>query len=307
MNASRHSRRTGLRSTNRIFKCGALGAVAIAVLAACGGDSDESPVQPPLGARAKALLTINGMELKDAKGDGKLDPYEDWRLPVQSRVADLVSKMTLQEKIGLMTVNNVFLGGAKGTLCVAGETGLPKVCEAAVNYGGISVSRGTSEMVNTLHSRYLVIRENPDVATLAEWTNGVQQVAEGSRLGIPAVLTSNPRNHAAAGAGFSEASGIFSYWPGTLGLAAAHDPAMVRDFAETVAKEWRASGIQKGYMYQADLATEPRWTRNNGTFGDDPDLVAQYQTQLVLGFQGTQLSARSVALTTKHFPGNGSA
>ena len=285
-------------------------ATGLAALAAgCGGDSADTvaPVQPVLGAKSKAILSIDKAQFKDLNGDGKLDAYEDWRLPVSQRVDDLVSRMSLQEKIGLMTVNNVFLGGPAGTSCAAGETGLPLVCEARVTYFGLMQSESTSDMVNKLHSRYLVIRENPSAETLAAWTNNVQRVAEGSRLGIPVVLASNPRNHAAAGAGFSEASGVFSYWPGTLGLAAAHDPAMVREFAEIAAKEWRATGIQKGYMYQADLATEPRWTRNNGTFGDDPDLVSDYQTQLVLGFQGKALSASSVSLTTKHFPGNGSA
>ena len=121
------------------------------------------------------------------------------------------------------------------------------------------------------------------------------------------MIISNPRNHAAAGLGLSEASGVFSYWPGTLGLGATQDPALIRDFAQTAAKEWRATGIRKRYMYQVEAATEPRWTRNNGTFGEDPDLLAKIARELVLGFQGEKLGPDSIALTMKHYPGNGIA
>ncbi|MFT5887169.1 MAG: beta-glucosidase, partial [Arcticibacterium sp.] len=65
-------------------------------------------------------------------------------------------------------------------------------------------------------------------------------------------------------------------------------------------------GINKGYMYMADLATEPRWQRIEGTFGEDAELAGKMMKEIVLGFQGKQLGAGSVALTTKHFPGGGS-
>jgi beta-glucosidase len=126
-------------------------------------------------------------------------------------------------------------------------------------------------------------------------------------LGIPAIVASNPRNHVTtdASVGLSVGLTAFSKWPGELGLAAMRDFPLTRKFAETAAAEWRAVGLRKGYMYMADLATEPRWGRVEGTFGEDADLTSNMITQIVLGFQGNKLSNTSVAMTTKHFPGGG--
>jgi beta-glucosidase len=83
------------------------------------------------------------------------------------------------------------------------------------------------------------------------------------------------------------------------------DFTLTRKFAEIAASEWRAVGLRKGYMYMADLATEPRWQRVEGTFGEDADLASKMITEIVLGFQGNKLSNTSIAMTTKHFPGGG--
>ncbi len=84
-----------------------------------------------------------------------------------------------------------------------------------------------------------------------------------------------------------------------------NDLSMVRTFANIARQEWAAVGLRKGYMYMADLSTEPRWQRIEGTFGEDANWVAKMITEVVLGFQGNKLSNSSVALTTKHFPGGG--
>ena len=117
----------------------------------------------------------------------------------------------------------------------------------------------------------------------------------------------NPRNHVAVdnSLGLNVGNSYFTQWPGTLGLGAANDPELVYQFAKSAAAEWAACGIRKGYMYQLDLSTEPRWSRIEGTFGEDADRVAAIATQLVRGFQGEELGPQSVALTMKHFPGGG--
>ena len=98
----------------------------------------------------------------------------------------------------------------------------------------------------------------------------------------------------------------FTLWPGTLGLAATGDVALIRDFAEKSRAEWVASGLRKGYMYMADTVTDPRWFRTNGTFGEDPAFNAEAIAAVVQGFQGEGgLGRDGVALTTKHFPGGG--
>jgi beta-glucosidase len=99
---------------------------------------------------------------------------------------------------------------------------------------------------------------------------------------------------------------VFTSWPGELGLSAMRDLSLVREFADNSRQEWVAVGLRKGYMYMADLATEPRWSRVNGTFGENSEWVAQMMKEVVLGFQGEKLNSKSLALTTKHFPGGGS-
>ena len=156
--------------------------------------------------------------------------------------------------------------------------------------------------------RHLVIRDNPTAYELADRADDYQELAEGSRLGIPIVFASNPRNHVNPDQqfGISEATGQFSLWPGSLGIAATGDPRVAGQFAEIARDEWRSAGIQKIYGYQIETATEPRWNRVNGTFGESPDLNAAIAKQLTLGFQGPKLDHNSVALTIKHFPGDGS-
>jgi beta-glucosidase len=299
----------------------ALGALSLVSCGGGGGDggSDvvvQPVVQPVISARGKSIITVDGLKFKDLNGNKKLDPYEDWRLSPAVRADNLINssdpnvRMTLAEKLGMM-LNSEFpaIGGnypsteiGGNPTCAANENPrLKYVCEAT---GSVL---GTTRMINELNVRYMILRSNPPVATLTTWLNNIQQIAEESRLGIPVVTPSNPRNHVASGIGLSEASGVFSFWPGSLGLAATHDPALVKEFADIARQEWRATGIRKGYMYQVELATEPRWTRDNGTFGDDPDLNSAIATALVKGFQGDKLGPDSVALTNKHFPGNGVA
>jgi beta-glucosidase len=144
---------------------------------------------------------------------------------------------------------------------------------------------------------------------MATWTNAVQEVAEGRRLGTPVLFVTNPRNHYGARAtfGIAEASSAFSQWPGTLGLAATRDVALVEEFARIAAREYVSVGIRGAYHPTADVATEPRWGRFRETFGEDATLTAEMIGALVRGFQGKELGPTSVALTTKHFPGAGPA
>jgi beta-glucosidase len=229
-------------------------------------------------ATVKPTMTIDGNLFKDLNGNGQLDPYEDWRLPVAQRVEDLLSRMTLAEKAGLMHI--------------------------------ISFSQTANlATIQNLNIHYLTLRGGFATAgAAASSLNDWQKVAEGTRLGIPLVINSNPLNNLGGGDAVFEPGGgpgLFSVWPGTLGLAATNDPQLIKDFAEIARAEWRATGIRKDYGYQVDVATEPRWTRNRTTFGEGPALNASIARSLVLGFQGPQLGPDSIAQTIKHFPGHG--
>ncbi len=166
---------------------------------------------------------------------------------------------------------------------------------------------GTTKAVTQFHLRHFILRANVSARTTAEWANKLHGLCESQPLGIPAIVVSNPRNHvtAAAALGTSVGKTSFSTWPGELGLSAMRDLKLTREFADIARQEWTAVGLRKGYMYMADLATEPRWQRIDGTFGENAEWVAQMMTEVVLGFQGPKLSPTSVALPTKHFPGGG--
>jgi beta-glucosidase len=147
----------------------------------------------------------------------------------------------------------------------------------------------------------------PDV--LAEQNNGLQEIAERARLGIPLTVSTDPRNHFQYTFGASVAAGSFSKWPETLGFAAIGDKALVRRFADVARQEYRAVGISMALSPQADLATEPRWPRIAGTFGEDADLARDLVRAYVEGFQGgaNGLGPDSVATVVKHWVGYGAA
>jgi beta-glucosidase len=253
---------------------------------------DAKDINPKVSARVKETLTVDGNVFKDLNSNGKLDDYENWELPVEKRVADLISQMTLEEKAGLMIIPE--FRDIEG----------PKM-----------------EQPNNLidqHARYFIYRKLPSVDVIANTNNQLQERAEGSRLGIPAVLISNPRNHATTIADIAKLEeakdyyvptkdepGQFTIFPDSLGLAATRDLDLIKEFAQIARKEWTSSGLRKMYGYNADVATQPLWARILETFGEDPKLISDINYTLIKGFQGESLNENSVSLTTKHFPGGG--
>ncbi len=295
----------------------------ISILGACSSNKiSNTATQPQLGVRTVETLKINGLQFKDLNKNHKLDKYEDWRLATDERVQDLISQMRIEEKVGFMLISttrmgndNVFanadLRATKADITSGFNeedlvSNVNMFTRKPLPYPQMSAS-GTTKGVMERHLRHFILRANTPAKVMAEWSNNLQALCETSRLGIPAIVASNPRNHVTtdASVGLSVGTTAFSKWPGELGIAAMRDLKLTREFAEISAKEWCAVGLRKGYQYMADMATEPRWQRIEGTFGEDADLTSSIITEIVLGFQGTKLGNHSVALTTKHFPGGG--
>ncbi len=283
----------------------------------------HSASQPKIGSRKAPTLSVNGLTFRDLNKNGTLDKYEDWRLPVDERVADLVSKMTVEEKAGLMI--HASLAGFTGP---NGEVlGLPAApARAGAGRGaagaGAPVNRAIqgrdnpnnvtpmdspnpNETILKRNIRWILVRpnaaESPEIT--ARYHNGLQEIAESSRLGIPLVFSSDPRHEARSGA--APVAPNISLWPGQLGLAAIGDEATTREFGRIAAQELRAIGIQCTLSPMADIASEPRWNRVPGTFGEDPAMVAKLTRAYIEGFQGKQLGPESVMTVVKHFPGDG--
>ena len=152
-----------------------------------------------------------------------------------------------------------------------------------------------------------ITRLSGNANDLAAENNKLQEIAEGGRLGIPVTISTDPRNQFHFTAGASVAAGDFSQWPGPLGLAAIHDPLLTRKFADIARQEYMAVGIREALSPQADLATEPRWSRIDGTFGEDAELAKQMVAAYVEGFQygKTGLNRHSVLTVVKHWVGYG--
>ena len=262
---------------------------ALAVAAAGPALAAEPPT---LGVRDGKIVQADGLRFRDLDRDGKLSPFEDWRLSPQARAADLVARMTLEEKAGEMM---------HGTL--------PAL-------GGMVPGRGQGYDLEKLKPLILerrvttfITRLAGDPAWLAEQNNAVQALAEQGRLGIPVTISTDPRHHFQFVAGASVAADGFSQWPEATGLAAIGDDKLVKRFGDIARQEYRAVGIHQALSPMADLATEPRWSRINGTFGEDPDLVGRMVKAYVQGFQGgeTGLAPNGVSAVVKHWVGYGAS
>jgi beta-glucosidase len=240
--------------------------------------------------QASALIKDeNGTVYRDLNKNGRLDIYEDPRQPIEARIDDLLGQMMLEEKAGMM-----FMNGA-----VVNDDGSLEENPDTAGFGEIAAA-----VMVAKKQTHFNIWQIPGAYPLAVWHNNLQKLAEGSRLGIPVTIASDPRNHFSENI-FAMAANEFSQWCETLGFGAIGDAELVRQFADVVRQEYLAVGIRVALHPQIDLATEPRWPRINGTFGEDAHLTAELGAAYILGLQGDALGPESVAAMTKHFPGGG--
>ncbi|WP_418132032.1 glycoside hydrolase family 3 N-terminal domain-containing protein (plasmid) [Variovorax sp. 375MFSha3.1] len=248
-------------------------------------------MQPELCARSIGQLRVDGLLFKDHNGNGRLDPYEDWRLTPRERAADLLGRMTLQEKVGAMLHAN------------------PPTTQAAAIPGAGSAWDFASmrELVLQRHVGAFLNRLQAPPADLARQANALQALAEEERLGIPVILSSDPRSHFSHSQGVSVAAGGFTQWPDAPGFGAAGDAELVRAFADGVREEYRAVGIRMALSPMADLALQPRWHRCSGCFGSSPEDVRSLVQAYVVGMQGGMdgIGPQSVVSVVKHWVGYG--
>ena len=219
------------------------------------------------------------------------EPYKNPDLPIEARVDDLLKRMTLPEKAGQMF----------HTMIMMGKDGA--VSEAAPEFS----LESTETLIGDKHmSHFNILESIKDTSVTGHWHNRLQHRAAQTRLGIPVTISTDPRNHFVHNVGTSFHAGVFSQWPEPLGLAALRSPELMERFADVARQEYVATGIRVSLGPQVDLATEPRWARILGTYGEDAELSAQMGTAYVRGFQGSnQIGSTSVSCMGKHFPGGG--
>jgi beta-glucosidase len=266
-------------------------AAILLLTAVCAAAQGTSPSQPVLGCRSDALLTVDGMKFKDLNHNGKLDPYEDWRLTPEARTMDLLDRMPLEDQAGLMVHGTLPTASAMGEIGVGNAYDMDRV----------------RRMVEEQHVNSFITRLSADAHTLARQSNLVQEIAERSDFGIPVTISTDPRSHFQEVVGASSSDRVFSLWPEPLGFAAIGDPAVTRQFANVVRQEYLAVGIRESLAPQADLVTEPRWARSNGTFGSNAELAKKLVEAYVSGMQDGEngLNSGSVLAVVKHWVGYG--
>ncbi|QHC58752.1 glycoside hydrolase family 3 N-terminal domain-containing protein [Rathayibacter sp. VKM Ac-2760] len=211
-----------------------------------------------------------------------LDPHQS----IERRIEDLLPRMTVAEKAGLMFHPSTEPPGEQVSAKEANDAAVRDV-----------VGRGIS---------HFNVFGGDDSATVAAWHNTLQNLAASTRLGIPVTLSSDPRHGFRSNPFTGQSLTSLSRWPETTGIAAIAGTDAVRQYGETIRAEFLAMGIRVYLGPMADIFSEPRWSRGAGTFGEDPERVSELTVAFIEALRGgPELSERSVAAVVKHFPGGG--
>ena len=240
------------------------------------------------------VLSIDGHDFRDLNKNGKLDAYEDYRVNIEDRITNLIGQMSLEEKAGTMFITMAAMNSN-------GDLSETKSILNPISY----IVEGNSAMVLGKNMNHLNTLQSTSPEAMVVWHNNIQKLAERTRLGIPITVATDPRHGVPNAPGASIYSPFFSSWPSTLGLAATRDSALVRAFGDIARQEYKALGFRLSLSPMADLATEPRWGRINGTFGEDAELAASMTKAYILGYQGDTINENSVECMVKHFSGGG--
>ena len=292
--------------------------ISLTVLSSCGPNWSETDKGDyilinnkggkTLGYSTHSGLTIlekNGYAFKDLNKNEKLDLYEDWRMSYNERAEDLAQQLTIEEIAGLMLYSShqsiparprgYFSGTYNGKPYTEGETDPSDLTDQQMKF------------LKEDNLRHVLLTSVKTPATAASWSNKAQAFCESTAKGIPANNSSDPRHGTIARAEYDAAAGgQISMWPSSLGMAATFNPELVKEFGQAAAKEYRALGITTALSPQVDIATDPRWTRFNGTFGESPKLAAAMAKAYCDGFQSNEWGIKSVNAMVKHWPGGGS-
>ena len=313
---------------SRILLAAAVAGSALLSLSSCNGQkwTEESkgsynlvtqPGGQTLGYSPESgvkLLTDGGYAFKDLNRNGTLDPYEDWRLDPKTRATDLAKQLSIEEIAGLMlysahqSIPAASMGGRGAAPTYNGKP----FEESGAKASDLSDAQKKFLSEDNLRAVLVTRVQSPEVA--AEWNNNVQAFVEGLNHGIPANNSSDPRHTATSDAEYNYgAGGQISMWPSSLGMAATFDPALMKQFGQIASQEYRALGIATALSPQVDLATDPRWSRFSGTFGEGTKLATDLARAYCDGFQTSPAELaidgawgyQSVNAMVKHWYGYG--
>jgi beta-glucosidase len=237
--------------------------------------------------RALFIFAATSMVCTGVLGQNAL-PYRDAKLPVEQRVADLLSRMTLAEKVAQLEgawENRQFFSDPQMMFVDEKGAFVPERAAALIKNGLGEISRPS---------------EHRDPRTMAEFTNAIQKwMRENTRLGIPVLFHDECLHGHVAPKGTS--------YPQAIALASTWDPSLLHQVFTATAAEARARGIQQCLAPVLDLARDPRWGRTEETYGEDPYLVSRLGVAAITGYQGLGpgIDKAHVMATAKHFAVHG--
>jgi beta-glucosidase len=230
---------------------------------------------PRAAMRAAFCLGVVSLALSSMPAQDVLPDYRNPRLPIEQRVADLLKRMTLEEKVGQLT-----LQFSRGILDTTGKY--------------------TDENSRDAFRRLFSVDSQVSPRDAAVLRNAVQRYSmEKTRLRIPAIFQGEALH------GFM-AHGATSF-PQALGLASTWDPALVGQVFTAAADEMASSGVSQAFTPVLDLARDPRWGRSEETYGEDPYLASRIGVAAIEGMQGANfmIDRHHVLATAKHFAVHG--
>ncbi|SDH00184.1 beta-glucosidase [Pedobacter terrae] len=227
-----------------------------------------------------------------AQKKSPLPLYKNAKVPIESRIKDLLSRMTVEEKVGQISMplgwpmynkngNEVEVSDAFKKSLKESYTGMLWATLRADPWTKKTLANGL----------------NPELAAKA--TNAIQKYAiENTRLGIPILLSEEaPHGHMAIGT---------TVFPTSIGQSSTFDPELIEKMASAIAEETRVQGGHVGYGPVLDLAREPRWSRVEETYGEDHVLISRMGEAMVKGMQGKSInSGVNVVATLKHLAAYG--
>lgn len=266
---------------------------------------------PDIGVTTCGVIVRDGLYFKDMDNSGELAPYKDWRLSPEERAKDMVAHLRLDQQAGLV-LNTLFNTPVAPTRAeAAGADGKPKFGKIYKHHDpdekpipgplpGMTMSIDDADVTDR-HITAGVYRGDMrcEAGMVALYHNAGTQMLEYEAckggVAIPYSLHTNPINIG---------------YPDSLGIGAAvlgdGNADFVYEMADTDRKMMKAEGLHIMYGPQVDVATDPRWPRTNGTYGERTDVTSDITEALIKGYQNGDdgLNEGSVVLTVKHFPGD---
>ena len=268
----------------------------------------ENEDGPTIGVTLLGVVVQDGKYFRDLDNDQELDDFEDWRLDAQTRAQAMAAAMT-DHQLSYQLLN-VMAYSPKSTKTeeVVDENGEPvwtKIYPAQGGFGGGDEDPDATniEYLQTSGMRNFVLRSNPETEVAVWFNNGLEQYSEyeavtSGEVAVPYLTFTNPISH-----GLPNSEGVAA-----ASLGDGNADAVLEDAQYDRQVMW-AKGVEALYGPQIDLVTDPRWSRNSGTYGERVDMAEEIASNLVIGYQnGDQgMVEGSVLVTIKHFPGDGAA